>query len=310
VKTEKQISAPRVLKRSKFLKSRLRENVTAWLFISPMFLGFLIFMLGPLFYAFYMSFLDWPLLGEATFIGMENYRKLLDDAEFHTVFKNTFIFAAGLVPLNLLLALGLALLLKEKMPGIGFFRTAIFVPVVTTLVVWAIVWKYILAPESGLINQFLAMFGIEGPNWLLNRSLAMPTVIVVSVLKNVGLNMILFLTALQQVPVALYEAAELDGARRWKKFIHITFPMITPMVFMAMIITTIGAMKIFAQIYVMTRGGPGNSTKVLVYYIWEKAFRHYEMGYAAALAFVLFFLLLIFTLILWQLRKRWVFHEN
>ncbi|WP_307342475.1 carbohydrate ABC transporter permease [Caldalkalibacillus uzonensis] len=286
------------------------ENLTGWLFISPMFIGFLIFMLGPLIYAFYMSFLEWPLLGDARFIGLNNYQNIINDQEFRIVLKNTFIFTAGLVPLNLMLALGLALLLKEKMAGIGLFRTAIFVPVVTSLVVWAIIWKYMLAPESGFINQLLGLFGIQGPAWLLDNRLAMPSVIIVSVLKNVGLNMILFLTALQQVPHSLYEAAALDGAKRWRTFWHITFPMIMPTVFMTMIITTIGAMKIFAQIYVMTRGGPGTSTKVLVYYIWEKAFRHFEMGYAAALAFVLFFILLVFTLILWQLRKRWVFHEN
>jgi multiple sugar transport system permease protein len=296
--------------RKKSYSFKKGDQLAGWLFISPMFLGFLIFMLGPLLYALYMSFLEWPLLGEATFVGLENYRAMTQDSQFMVVLKNTIIFTFGLVPLNLILALTLAFLLKEKLAGIGFFRTAIFVPVVTSLVVWAIVWKYMLAPESGFVNQLLSLLGITGPAWLMNPNYAMPAVIVTSVIKNVGLNMILFLTALQQVPESLYEAADLDGAKRWRKFWNISLPLITPTIFLTMIITTIGAMKIFGQVYVMTRGGPGDSTKVLVYYIWEKAFMHFEMGYAAALAFVLFFILLIFTLVSWQIRTRWVFYEK
>lgn len=304
---------PTIEKRPKLVRQhnrRFRENFAGWLFVSPMMLGFLIFMFGPLLYAFYMSFLNWPLLGEATFIGIENYQTIINDREFRQVFGNTFVFTAGLVPLNIILALFLALLLKEQFKGVSIFRTAIFVPVVTSLVVWAIVWRLLLAPESGFINQLLSIIGITGPSWLYNPNTAMPAVIVTSVIKNVGLNMILFLTALQQVPKTLYEAAELDGANLWQKFRSITVPMITPTLFLTTIITTIGAMKIFAQIYIMTRGGPGNTTKVLVYYIWEKAFRHFEMGYAAAMAFILFFILLVFTMVLWIARKRLVYHEN
>lgn len=294
----------------KRLSTKMGNTIAGWLFISPMFLGFSIFMFGPLVYAFFMSLHDWPLLGDQTFIGMGNYQSLFEDETFTTSFVNTFLFSLGLVPLNIILAMFLASLLKEKFFGIGFFRTAIFVPVVTSLIVWAIVWKYLLAPEFGFVNQFLGIFNIEGPSWLLSESTALPSVILVSVLKNVGLNMILFLTAMQQVPKELYEAAELDGATSFKKFRNVTLPLITPTIFLTMIITTIGAMKIFGQIYVMTRGGPGDSTKVLVYYIWETAFRHFEMGYASALAFVLFFVLLAFTILSWVVRKRWVFHEE
>lgn len=286
------------------------ERIAGWLFISPMLIGFTIFMFGPLLFALVMSLYDWPLLGEREFTGLANYKELFEDKTFRVSFINTFVFSAGLVPMNILLAMGLASLLKNKFPGIGFFRTAIFVPAVTSLIVWAIVWKYLLAPELGFINQFLALLGIQGPAWLLNPSTAMPAVIVTSVIKNVGLNMILFLTAMQQVPKDLYEAADLDGASPFRQFRSITLPLITPTIFLTMIVTTIGAMKVFGQIYVMTRGGPMDSTKVLVYYIWETAFRHYEMGYASALAFILFFLLLVFTLVSWGVRKRWVFYEN
>ncbi|MCP8615908.1 sugar ABC transporter permease [Salirhabdus salicampi] len=287
-----------------------RDNLEGWLFISPMLLGFTIFMFGPLLYALFMSLHEWPLLGEETFIGMENYQQIFQDADFSNALWNTVLFSLGLVPLNIILAMFLASLLREKFAGIGFFRTAIFVPVVTSLIVWAIVWKYLLAPEYGFINQILGFIGIDGPSWLFNENTALPAVIVVSVLKNVGLNMILFLTAMQQVPGELYEASELDGASRFRKFRNITLPLITPTIFLVIIITTIGAMKIFGQIYVMTRGGPSDSTKVLVYYIWETAFNHFEMGYASALAFVLFFILLVFTIISWVVRKRWVFYED
>ncbi|AQS55771.1 sugar ABC transporter permease [Novibacillus thermophilus] len=297
------------LKRS-LMKRGLKINVSGWLFTAPMLIGLTIFMFGPLLYAFYMSFLEWPLLGEKTFTGFGNYERLMSDDKFLTSLKNTFIFSAGLVPLNLALALGLALLLKDHLFGIGLFRTVIFIPVMTSLIVWSIVWKYMLAPELGFINQLLAAFNIKGPAWLLNQSTAMPAIIVTSAIKNVGLNMILFLTALQQVPKSLYEAAELDGAKSIRRFFKITLPLISPTIFLTMIITTIGAMKVFGQVYVMTRGGPGDSTKVLVYYIWETAFNHFEMGYAAAVAFVLFSILIAFTLLSWHFRKRWVFYEN
>lgn len=292
-------------------KSINREaNLTGWLFVSPMVIGFVTLLLGPLLLALYMSFTDWPLLGEAEFIGLDNYRALFSDAEFWTVVGNTFTFSAGLVPLNIVLALGLALLLVRKLPGIGIFRTAIFVPVMTSLIVWAIVWKYLFATDTGFINQILQLFGITGPSWLYNPKLAMPVVIVTSVLKNVGLNMVLFIAALQQVPVYLYEAARIDGASRTRQLFQITIPMISPTLFLTTLLTIIGSLKVFGQIYVMTQGGPDNSTKVLVYYIWERAFKNFEFGYASALAFVLFFIILVFTLLQWQFRKRWVFHEE
>ncbi|WP_081667572.1 carbohydrate ABC transporter permease [Paenibacillus pinihumi] len=275
-----------------------------------MVLGFILLLLFPLGLALYMSLTDWPLLGEYRFIGLDNYRHILSDAMFWKVFGNTVYFTAGLVPFNIVLALLLALLLSKSMRGIGLFRTAIFVPVMTSLIVWAIVWKYMFATDSGLINQVLLLLDIKGPAWLYNKDLAMPAVIVTSVLKNVGLNMILFIAAIQQVPRSLYEAATLDGAGKAKTFFNVTLPMITPTVFLTVVMTVIGSLKVFGQIYVMTQGGPNNSTKVLVYYIWEKAFKMFQLGYASSLAFVLFVVVLVLTLLQWQLRKRWVFNEG
>lgn len=298
-------------RRKKAINPLTREaNITGWIFVSPMVLGFAAILMVPLFQAFYMSLTDWPLLGEAKFIGFDNYVHILSDRDFWRVLGNTFYFAAGLVPLNIVIALFLAVLLAKSMPGISWFRTAIFVPVMTSLIVWSIVWKYMFATDSGFINQILQLLGIEGPAWLYNPTLAMPAVILTSVLKNVGLNMVLFIAALQQVPVHLYEAAKIDGANRFTQFIRVTIPLITPTLFLTIIMTVIGSMKVFGQIYVMTQGGPGSSTKVMVYYIWEKAFKLFEFGYASALAYILFFLIMAFTLIQWTLRKRWIFHEN
>lgn len=285
-------------------------QVTGWLFISPMLLGFTLLLLFPMGKALYMSLNDWPLLGEHRFVGLDNYKDIAVDPLFWKVFGNTAYFTLGLVPFNIVLALMLAFLLSRSLKGIGIFRTAIFVPVMTSLIVWSIVWKYMFATDSGLINQLLMLFNIKGAAWLYDERLAMPAVIVTSVLKNVGLNMVLFIAAIQQVSRSLYEAAELDGAGKTKTFFNVTLPMITPTVFLTVVMTVIGSLKVFGQIYVMTQGGPSNSTKVLVYYIWEKAFKLFQMGYASALAFVLFFVVLILTLLQWQLRKRWVFNES
>ncbi|NWQ42757.1 sugar ABC transporter permease [Bacillus sp. EB106-08-02-XG196] len=275
-----------------------------------MVIGFLLIMFFPLVYSIYMSLTDWQLLGDPNFIGTENYQRLVNDSNFWVVLKNTLIFAAGLVPINILIALLLALLLQRNLPGIGLFRTAIFIPVMTSIVVWSIIWKYMFGTEEGFINQVLAAIGIDGPAWLYDPDLAMGAVIVVSALKNVGLNMVLFLAALQQVDKNLYEASYLDGANKAKQFWHVTLPMITPTVFLTLILTVIGSMKVFGQIYVMTNGGPGNHTKVLVYYIWENAFKLFDFGYASAIALVLFVIILFFTIIQWSARKRWVFHEE
>jgi len=287
------------------------EKWYGFLFIAPMMVGYAVFLLGPMISAFAMSLTDRSLMGEGSFIGFANYaRAMTDDPVFWESVRNTFVFAAGLIPLNLGLALLLALLLQRKLPGIGLFRTAVFTPVITSIVVWAIVWKYIFATDAGLLNHLLSMIGVKGPAWLYNMDLAMPVVIVVSVLKNVGLNMVLFLAALQDVPKSYQEAAVVDGAARRTVLLRITLPLISPTVFMAFLLTLIGSLKVFGQIYVLTGGGPGTSTHVLVYYIYQLAFKLSEFGYASAVAFVLFFLLMGMTLIQWGVRKRWVFYEN
>jgi multiple sugar transport system permease protein len=258
-----------------------------------------------------MSFTNWSLFGNKAYIGLDNYiYAMRDDPVFWDTAVNTVYFSAGLVPLNIVLSLLLAMLLKRKIWGIGLFRTAIFTPVVVSLVVWGIVWKFIFSTDGGLVNLLIRTFGGTEIPWLFSETWTMPTVIVVSALKGVGMNMVIFLAALHDVPKDYYEASKIDGASRWETFKSITLPMITPAVFMVTIITVIGSLKVFGQIYVMTGGGPGTSTYVMVFYIFKQAFRSYEFGYASALAFILFSIILVLTLIQWKLRKRWVHYEQ
>ncbi|MEU7900500.1 sugar ABC transporter permease [Nonomuraea sp. NPDC049152] len=220
----------------------------------------------------------------------------------------TGLFSVGLVVFNLSLALLLAVLLNQRLRGTTVFRTLFFSPVVVSLVAWTIVWGFLLQNNGG-INAILQVVGIEGPNWLRTGSWAMVSVIVVQVFKNVGLNMVLFLAALQGVPKELFEAARLDGASAWTRFRRITLPMISPTVLLTSIITVAGSLQVFAQIAVLTQGGPGASTTVLVYYLYQQAFQFHHFGYGATLSVLLFVIVLALTLLQWRMRRRWVFHE-
>lgn len=277
----------------------------------PMLLGYFTFLLGPVLVALAMSFTNWSLFGDLKWIGLGNYHHaFVEDKVFLETMMNTFYFTILFVPLNIVLTLSLALLTQRQVPGIGVFRTAIFAPVVTSIVVWAIVWKYIFQTDNGLINATLKIFGIAGPAWLYDMDLAIPVVVVVSLLKSLGINMAIFLAALNGVPAMYYEAARMDGASRWKSFVHVTLPMISPSMFLVMMITLIGSMKVFGQIYIMTGGGPGTSTHVMVFYIYEQAFKYNEFGYGSAIAFILFLIIMALTLLQWYGRKRWIHFEQ
>ncbi|HYH04213.1 MAG TPA: sugar ABC transporter permease [Bacillota bacterium] len=287
------------------------EALYGYLFILPMVIGFILFLLGPILYSFYLSFTNWSLLGNLKFIGIANYKRaFFEDPTFIESVKNTFRFTMLYAPLKVALGLALAIALRDKIAGITFFRTVIFTPVITSFVVWAIAWKMIFATDYGLINQILKYIGITGPNWLYNKDLAIYVVIFVSLLKTVGMNMVLFLSALQDIPEELYEAGLVDGANRWQSFRKITLPLLTPSIFMVTMITLISSLKVFSSIYVMTDGGPARSTYVLVYYLYQQAFKAYDFGYASTIAYVLFFSILGFTLIQWAVRKKWVYNEE
>jgi multiple sugar transport system permease protein len=294
----------------KLKRRRNRHAKTGWLMIAPVFIGFLLFVVYPIISVIRDSFTSYnPLSGEAAFIGIDNYTRLMTDETALTVAKNTFIFALLLVPINMILALILALFLNANFAGRTGFRAVFFSPVVVSTVAWTIVWRYILQ-DDGPINFGLSKVGVDGANWLQDGSWPMISVVMVQVFKNVGMNMVFFLAALQGVPEEMYEAAEIDGARRWTQFRYITLPFISPTILLVSVLTIAGAFQVFAQVLLLTGGGPGLSTTVLAYYIYLTAFKIFELGYASALATVLFTFIMILTVVQWRLRKRWSFREE
>lgn len=287
----------------------MTDRSWGYAFIAPMLLGYTLFVLLPIAATFGISLTNWSLISKPEWIGLDNYRTLFLDSEFYVVVRNTLYFTALLLPANLILCLGLAWLLKDKFRGVGFFRTAVFTPVVTSVVVWGIVWKYIFQTDNGIINVALRMIGVQGPAWLFTSALAIPLVAFVTLIKGLGMNMVILIGAMQDVPGHYYEAARLDGASGWRQFRSITLPLIAPSIFLVTIMTVIGSLKVFGQIYSLTGGGPGNSSYVFVYYIYQQAFRFYEFGYASAISSILFIIILALTLVQWNVRKKWVYHE-
>jgi multiple sugar transport system permease protein len=287
-----------------------RDGLAGYLFIAPQLIGIVVFVLIPLGLVVYYSLHEWNVLaGTFRFVGDANYQKLLADPALPEVLGATALFSTGLVVFNMSLALLLAVLVNQKLRGITVFRTIFFSPVVVSLIAWTIVWSFLLQANGG-INGILAVVGIEGPNWLRTPTTAMISVIAVQVFKNVGLNMVLFLAALQGVPRELYEAARVDGASRFKQFRRITIPLISPTILLTAIITVVGSLQVFAQIAVLTQGGPGMSTTVLVYYLYQQAFQFYRFGYGATISIVLFLIVAVLTVLQWQMRRRLVFYEN
>lgn len=287
-----------------------RDTVAGLLFIAPQLVGTIIFVVMPLCLVFWYSLHTWNVLANTfTFAGAANYQQLLSDPGVPQALLASAIFSAGLVVFNLSFALLLALLLNLKLRGTIVFRTLFFSPVVVSLVAWTIVWGFLLQKNGG-INGMLGMVGITGPNWLRSPGTAMVSVIVVQVFKNVGLNMILFLAALQGVPKETYEAARMDGATRFELFRYMTVPLISPTILLTGIITVVGSLQVFAQIAVLTQGGPGMSTTVLVYYLYQQAFQFHFFGYGSTLSIVLFLIVAALTFAQWQMRKRFVYYER
>ncbi|MDG4771128.1 sugar ABC transporter permease [Solwaraspora sp. WMMD792] len=290
--------------------TRRRDQAAGYLFVTPQLIGTALFVLVPLGLVGWYSLHEWNVLaGTFEFTGAANYRQLADDPGLPGVLRATVLFSVGLVLVNLSLALLLAVLLNQRLRGTVVFRTLFFSPVVVSLVAWTIVWRFLLQADGG-VNGVLDTIGVDGPNWLRGEATAMIAVIVVQVVKNVGLNMVLFLAALQGVPGELYEAARVDGASQWTRFRRITVPLISPTILLTSIITVVGSLQVFAQIAVLTQGGPGNSTTVLVYYLYQQAFQFHHFGYGATLSVLLFGIVLVLTVVQWQMRRRWVFHEQ
>lgn len=290
-------------------KQRIQEAIWGYLFITPNFLVILFFTFIPVFFALYMSFTDWNILSDPNFIGLENYEKIFSDPLAKETFLNTFYFAVVSVPINVFLTLLLAVLLNQKIKGITFFRTAYYLPVISASVAVSLMFMWILA-NNGLLNQILGGLGIEPVRWLTDPKIALNSVIGVTIWKGLGLNMIIFLAALQDIPKELLEAAAIDGANAVQKFFRITIPLLSPVIFFVTITGVIGSFQSFDLVYNMTRGGPGHSTTVIGFYIWRQAFDYLHMGYGAALAFIVFAAILVLTILQWALRKFWVYSEE
>ncbi|WP_328329865.1 sugar ABC transporter permease [Kribbella sp. NBC_00382] len=307
---DKPVTATSKPARAPYWNMRRRDELAGWLFITPQLIGIVAFVIVPLGLVVWYSLHEWNVLaGTFDFVGAGNYKALADDARLGPALRATGMFSLGLVVLNLSLALFLAVLLNQKLRGTVFFRTLFFSPVVVTLVAWTIVWGFLLQDNGG-INGFLNTLGIDGPNWLRGDATAMISVIVVQLFKGVGLNMVLFLAALQGVPAELYEAARIDGASAWARFRRVTVPLISPTILLTSILTVVGSLQVFAQIAVLTQGGPGTSTTVLVYYLYQQAFQFHHFGYGATISLLLFVIVLALTFLQWRMRRKWAFYEN
>ncbi|MDW4572077.1 sugar ABC transporter permease [Microbacterium sp. M3] len=290
-------------------RSRLhrREHRVALALVAIPVVGFLIFTGYPLVFSVYASFTSWNGLSEPTFNGLDNFVEMVGDRYFWQSMGNTIFYMIG-IPIGLVLSLLLALALNRKMRGTTFFRTVYYVPVISSLAAVAILWQWAYNGDFGLVNQVLALFGIEGPNWLQNPETVKPAIIIMSVWKGLGYSMLLYLAALQSVPRHLYEAAALDGAGAWGQFRHITVPLLSPVTFFLVVTSIIGGAQIFIEINIMTpTGGPEFSSASIVWYIWQKAFNYLQMGYATAMSVVLGLLVFVVTAIQFRLNRRFQF---
>lgn len=285
---------------------RRQEEVAGFLFILPNFIGFLVFLVFPILSAVYLTFTDWDLGAAPVFNGLENFRAMINDDIFRKAFGNTFYYTFVAVPTGVFLAFCLALGVNRPMRGVFAFRLIYFLPHVTLTVAAAIVWAWIYHPEFGLVNYLLGLMNIQGPNWLFNSKSAMPALIIMSNWKGIGYAMLIFLAGLQGIPQELYEAAIMDGANGWYRLLKITIPMLSPTTFFVLTTSFIGAFQGFDQFYIMTQGGPSFATTTLVLHIFNNGFSYFKMGYASAMAFVLFLCILLITLVQWTSARTWV----
>jgi len=287
------------------LRNLVREHITGWGFLLPALAVVGIFTLIPIAFSLWLSFYRWDMMRpNRLFIGLDNYERMLKDDRFWGAVQNTLLYVALTVPTSIVLAFGAALLLNTRLQGRAVFRTAFFAPVVTSTVALSLVWSWIYHPELGLLNGLVTTLGGDRIGWLREPSIALISIGIMSIWKNVGYVMVLFLAGLQQIPRDLYGAAMVDGAGGWQMHRDVTLPMLRPTLFFIVVTSTIDATQVFTQIDVMTQGGPAQSTEVLVYYLYFRAFRSFEMGYASTIAWALFFIVIILTLVQHRLIRR------
>lgn len=289
---------------------RNRESLTAWLFLLPSLIGFLIFTAGPVVAAGVISLLDWNLFSPPTWAGLRNFARLGPDPTFWSALGNTAYFTLVSVPLTILVSLALALLLNHGLRRIAVFRSLLLLPYATITVAVAFVWIWLYIPHDGLVNAALGVLGLHGPAWLISDNWAMPALILMSVWKSFGFGMVVFLAGLQAIPQQLYEAARVDGTSPWQSFRNVTLPMLSPALFFVIVTSIIGSFQVFDQALIMTNGGPGTRTTTLVMYIYRTGFENYDQGYAAAQSLVLFAFIVLITVTQFFFQRRLVHYDN
>lgn len=284
-----------------------KRRLTALAFLLPNLIGFLLFTLIPVMTAFVLSFMEWDSANPAKFVGLKNFMALFRTRSFRVALWNTIYYTVGVVPLTIVVSLALAVLFSKPIRGIAFFRAAHYFPYLASIVAVAGVWQFLYNADAGPINMFLKSIGVANPpRWTASTTWAMPAVIIMNVWRSCGYYMIMFVSGIQAIPSHLYEAAMLDGAGGFQRFRYVTLPMLSPTMFFVSIICIINSFKVFGAIYVMTQGGPGGATSVLVYEIYTQAFSNFKFGFASAEALVLFLLIFIVTLIQYRGQEKWV----
>ena len=285
-----------------------RDALWAYAFVAPQIVGLLGFVVLPVLAAFLLSFARWDLGKEPTWVGVENYARQVADPLFWRVLGNTVYFTVGFIPSMLALSLLLALGLNQRLRFVVVYRALYFLPAITSSVAIALVWAWLYNPDFGLINLALAAVGVSGPKWTASLAWAMPSVIIVSVWHALGYNAVVFLAGLKAIPRELYEAAKVDGANRWALARHVTVPMLTPTIFFVLVVATIGSFQVFNTVYMLTGGGPGDATNVLVKHMFDVGFRFFRLGEAAAIAWTLFLIIVALTVVQFRF-ARWVHYE-
>ncbi len=283
---------------------------TAYFFLTPALVLYAIFFVFPFFFSIYISFSDWNLISnEKTFVGLENYIHVFKDVVFWKAVKNTITYVLVTVPISVLLGLIYAVLIESAGRARNIYRFLFFIPVVLSVAATSLSFSLMYSPQSGLINQFLHFIGIDGPSWLQQQNTALLSIMIVGIWQSFGYNVILYIAGLKRVDKELYEAAEIDGASKWNQFVHITFPMLSPVHLFVFVVTMIYSFQVFSTVQIMTMGGPNNSTNVLVFYVYQEAFQFFSTGYASAAASILFIIVLILTIIQVNLIKSKVHYQ-
>jgi multiple sugar transport system permease protein len=285
------------------------EGRWALLFLAPTLIGLAILSAGPILATVAISLTEWDLLTAPKLVGLDNFVELASDDRFLKALRNTAFYTATSVPLGMLISLFIALALNQTIRGIAWIRTAYFLPVVTSTIAVALVWQWIYAADSGLLNEFLGVFGIGPQKWLSNPTLAMPSIVAMSVWQGLGTDVIIFLAGLQAIPMDLLDAASVDGAGRWARFRNVVLPLLTPSIFFTGVLSLIGAFQVFDQIFVLQRPRPTDATITIVYFIYENGFKFFKMGYATAASWVLFVIVAVFTAIYFRSQNRWVHYQ-